>query len=89
MRRAALLDCFDAMTDACCNAWAQLATEIAVEVRPSRDRMCGGGRYQHARPSLEPEWVVRLLASNHSWSQYLYKHKTLCRGLVPLPTPDS
>lgn len=32
MRRAALLDCFDSMTAACVNAWAQLSTEIAVEV---------------------------------------------------------
>lgn len=33
MRRAALLDCFDSMQAACAKAWAQLSTEIAVEVR--------------------------------------------------------
>lgn len=34
MRRAALLDCFDGMIAACSNAWAQLSTEIAIEVGP-------------------------------------------------------
>lgn len=33
MRRAALLDCFDSMQAACGKAWAQLSTEIAIEVR--------------------------------------------------------
>jgi hypothetical protein len=32
MRRAALLDCFDSMQAACGKAWAQLSTEIAIEV---------------------------------------------------------
>lgn len=32
MRRAALLDCFDSMQAACSKAWAQLSTEIAIEV---------------------------------------------------------
>lgn len=32
MRRAALLDCFDSMKEACSKAWAQLSVEIAIEV---------------------------------------------------------
>lgn len=31
MRRAALLDCFDSMKEACSRAWAQLSVEIAIE----------------------------------------------------------
>lgn len=40
MRRAALLDCFDSMQAACGKAWAQLSTEIAIEVLLFSRNMC-------------------------------------------------